>query len=96
MVRASQSFLIVIGLLLGSIFATNTASTGNFLPLKSETLEQQAVQLPQDFQGERNLLFIAFEREQPLPEVQGNKMGSCRNPRNPKIEIRMDAATHPP
>ncbi len=71
MVRASQSFLIVIGLLLGSIFATathaqqaNTASIGNFPSLRSETLEKQAVQLPQDFQGERNLLFIAFERKQ--------------------------------
>jgi hypothetical protein len=71
MVRASQSWLIVFVLLLASIFAiaahaqqTDTASIGNFPPLKSETLEKQAVQLPQDFQGERNLLFIAFERKQ--------------------------------
>lgn len=71
MVRASQSLLIVILLLLASIFAIasqgqqpDTTSLGNFPPLKSETLEKQVVQLPQDFQGERNLLFIAFERKQ--------------------------------
>jgi hypothetical protein len=71
MVRSSQSLFIVIGLLLACILGiavhaqqANTASIGNFPPLKSETLEKQAVQLPQDFQGERNLLFIAFEREQ--------------------------------
>src|SRR5208283_1439974 len=71
MVRASHSFLIVIGLLLASIFAivaqsqqADMASVGKFPALESETLEKQAVQLPQDFQGERNMLFIAFEREQ--------------------------------
>jgi hypothetical protein len=71
MVRVSQSLLIVIVLLLASTFAiathaqqTDTTSIGNFPSLKSETLEKQAVQLPQDFQGERNLLFIAFERKQ--------------------------------
>lgn len=71
MVLASQSFLIVIVLLLASMFATathaqqtDTTSIGKFPPVKSETLERQAVQLPQDLQGERNLLFIAFERNQ--------------------------------
>jgi hypothetical protein len=70
MVRASQS-LLVIGLLLASIVAiavpaqqADMTSMGKFPALKSETLEKRAVQLPQDFQGERNLLFIAFEREQ--------------------------------
>jgi hypothetical protein len=71
MVRASQSLLIVIVLLLSSIFAiaaqsqqADMASVGKFPALESETLEKQAIQLPQDFQGERNLLFIAFERKQ--------------------------------
>jgi hypothetical protein len=71
MVRASQSLLVIIGLLLASIVAiavpaqqAGMTSMGKFPALKSETLEKRAVQLPQDFQGERNLLFIAFEREQ--------------------------------
>lgn len=71
MVRASQSLLIAILLVLARIFAIashaqqpDTTSLGNFPPLKSETLEKQVVQLPQDFQGERNLLFIAFARKQ--------------------------------
>lgn len=69
MVHALQNF--VMSLLLASIVAMTlqaqqpvTASQGSFPPLKSETLEKQAVQLPQDFQGERNLLLIAFLREQ--------------------------------
>jgi hypothetical protein len=71
MVRSSQSLFVVIGLFLACILGIavqaqqgDTASLGKFPVLKSETLEKQAVQLPQDFQGERNLLFIAFERGQ--------------------------------
>jgi hypothetical protein len=71
MVRSSQSLFVVIGLLLACILGIavqaqqgDTAFIGKFPVLKSETLEKQAVQLPQDFQGERNMLFIAFEREQ--------------------------------
>src|SRR5271157_1852645 len=71
MVRSLQNFFVVIGLLLVGIVAVavqaqqpDTTSQGSFPPLKSETLEKQAVQLPQDFQGERNLLLIAFQREQ--------------------------------
>jgi hypothetical protein len=71
MVRASQSLCVVIGLLLANIIAlavqaqqADMASIGKFPALESETLEKRAVQLPADFQGERNLLLIAFEREQ--------------------------------
>jgi hypothetical protein len=71
MVRASQSFFVVIGLILANIFAiavqaqqAELPTIGEFPALESETLEKQAVQLPQDFQGQRNLLLIAFEREQ--------------------------------
>ncbi len=69
MVRSLQNFFVVIGLL-GMVAVAvqaqqpDMASQGTFLPLKSESLEKQAVQLPQDFQGERNLLLIAFQREQ--------------------------------
>jgi hypothetical protein len=70
-VRTMQSVFVVIGLLLGSMCVTagqeqqvNIASIGKFPALDSETLEKQAVRLPQDFQGERNLLLIAFKREQ--------------------------------
>jgi len=71
MARSSQNFFVVIGLVLGSMVAItvqaqqpDTASKGTFPSLTSETLEKQTVQLPRDFQGERNLLLIAFEREQ--------------------------------
>ena len=71
MVRSLQNCFVVIGLLLAGIVAVavkaqqpGRALQGSFPPLKSETLEKQAVQLPQDFQGERNLLLIAFLREQ--------------------------------
>jgi hypothetical protein len=70
MVRASQSLCVVIGLLLANIIAlalqaeqADMASIGKFPALESETLEKRAVQLPAGFQGERNLLLIAFERE---------------------------------
>jgi len=70
-VRSLQSLFVVIGLLLASVFViavraqqVDVVSVGKFPALESETLEKHAVQLPQDFQGERNLLFIAFEREQ--------------------------------
>jgi hypothetical protein len=71
MVLTSKSLFAVIGLLLASMFViavkaqhADVASAGKFPVLESETLEKQSVQLPQDFQGERNLLLIAFEREQ--------------------------------
>jgi hypothetical protein len=35
-----------------------------FPPLTSTNLEKQTFHLPQDFAGERNLLFVAFERKQ--------------------------------
>jgi hypothetical protein len=70
-VRTWQSTSVVIGLLLASMFViagqaqqVNIASIERFPALESETLEKQAVHLPQDFRGERNLLLIAFEREQ--------------------------------
>jgi hypothetical protein len=71
MVLTSKSLFAVIGLLLANMFVlavkaqhADVASIGKFPALESETLEKQSVQLPQDFQGERNLLLIAFEREQ--------------------------------
>jgi len=71
MVRTSRSVFVLIGLLLGSMFViagqaqqVSVASIGKFPALDSETLEKQAVRLPQDFRGERNLLLIAFKREQ--------------------------------
>ena len=71
MVRTLQSLFVVIGLLLASVFVFAVraqqgavSSFGKFPALESETLEKQVVQLPQDFRGERNLLLIAFEREQ--------------------------------
>ncbi|MGC0773903.1 MAG: hypothetical protein WB543_13290, partial [Candidatus Acidiferrum sp.] len=71
MVRTSQSLFIVTSLLLANIFViaaqaqeADVASVEKFPALESETLEKQAVHLPLDFQGERNLLLIAFEREQ--------------------------------
>jgi len=70
-VRTLQSAFVVIGLLLASMLAIagqaqqlSVASMGKFPALNSETLEKQAVRLPQDFRGERNLLLIAFKREQ--------------------------------
>ena len=71
MVCTLQSLFVVIGLLLASMFViagqaqqVGVASIGKFPALDSETLEKQAVRLPRDFQGERNLLLIAFKREQ--------------------------------
>ena len=71
MIRTSQSFFVVIGLILANIFAITVQARqaelptiGEFPALESETLEKQAVHLPHDFQGQRNLLLIAFEREQ--------------------------------
>ena len=71
MVRTLQSVFVLIGLLLGSMFViagqaqqVSVPSIGKFPALDSETLEKQAVRLPQDFRGERNLLLIAFKREQ--------------------------------
>ena len=71
MVPTLKSLSVVIGLLLAGVFVivvraqqVDVASVGKFPALESETLEKQAVHLPQDFRGERNLLFIAFEREQ--------------------------------
>jgi len=70
-VRTLQSLFVVIGLLLASVFVFAVraqqgavSSFGKFPALESETLEKQVVQLPQDFRGERNLLLIAFERDQ--------------------------------
>lgn len=40
------------------------APTGKFPALTSENLEKKEVHLPGDFQGERNLLLIAFEHAQ--------------------------------
>ncbi len=71
MIRTLQSVFVVFGLLLASVFVkgvraqqVDVASAGKFPALESETLEKHAVQLPRDFQGERNLLLIAFVREQ--------------------------------
>jgi hypothetical protein len=70
-VRTLQSAFVVIGLFLANMFAiagqaqqVSVATIGQFPTLESETLEKQEVHLPQDFQGERNLLLIAFKREQ--------------------------------
>jgi hypothetical protein len=66
-----QGLFVIVGLLLASVFVmparaqqADVASVGKFPALESETLEKQAVHLPQDFRGQRNLLLIAFEREQ--------------------------------
>ena len=37
---------------------------GTFPEIVSENLEHKTVKLPRDFAGERNLVFIAFQREQ--------------------------------
>jgi hypothetical protein len=70
-VRTMQGLFVIVGLLLASVFVmparaqqADVASVGKFPALESETLEKQAVHLPQDFRGQRNLLLIAFEREQ--------------------------------
>src|SRR5271157_4132999 len=41
-----------------------SGSAGHFPGLKASSLEGQSFDLPGDFKGDRNLLFIAFEREQ--------------------------------
>lgn len=71
MVRSLLDFFVVFGLLLVAIVAVavqaqqpDTTAQGRFPPLKSETLGKLAMRLPLDFQGERNLLLIAFRREQ--------------------------------
>lgn len=56
-----------------------TKGPARFPEVTSENLEKKSFHLPHDFAGERNLLFVAFEREQQeqidtwLKEVKGFK-----------------------
>ena len=48
----------------GSPEGTMVALKGTFPRLTASNLEKQTLSLPEDFAGERNLLLIAFQREQ--------------------------------
>jgi hypothetical protein len=66
-----------MSLLLALSFAVFGADSVRFPTLTSDNLERQAFTLPADFGGERNVVFVAFKREQQtevdswLPHVQG-------------------------
>lgn len=63
--------------LLALSFAVFGVDSVRFPTLSSDNLERQAFTLPADFGGERNVVFVAFKREQQaevdswLPHVQG-------------------------
>jgi len=58
-----KGFLLILmsTALLNTVFAQSTA---HFPEVKSSNLEGRTFQMPGDFEGDRNLLLIAFEREQ--------------------------------
>ena len=51
-------------LLLALSFAVFGVDSVRFPTLSSDNLERQAFTLPADFGGERNVVFVAFKREQ--------------------------------
>ncbi len=48
----------------GALQAANPPDSAVFPPVATESLAGKKYALPQDFEGERNLVIIAFEREQ--------------------------------
>ena len=63
-VIAAAIVIVFCSALMGFAADDASSSAGAFPKVKAASLEKRELSLPEDFEGERNLLLIAFEREQ--------------------------------